>query len=187
MPSAAESAPKHPEQSAPYPSKYQSLTELTPQNAGIGTWLLQVAEAPREWEYSYAYNGKQCVGKRFEVMMVSPDASVYCMGFFRRKQNGLIGNGTFAEAKQAVRYKTVWEASNIALAKKACFIRSPMKLMIDLNASKMTPVRHSIYKMSSEAAQLDTLHTVLMCPANQRVDVAAMIREMSSTRDASTT
>ena len=51
MPPAAESAPDA--------SKYQSLKELTPQNTGIGTWLLQVAEAPRIWEYSYTYNGKQ--------------------------------------------------------------------------------------------------------------------------------
>ena len=63
MPPAAESAPKHPEQSVPDPSKYQSLKELTPQSVGIGTWLLQVAEAPREWEYSYAYNGNKCAGK----------------------------------------------------------------------------------------------------------------------------
>ena len=58
--------------------------------------------------------------------------------------------------------------------------------MIDLNASKMTPVLQSIYKMPSAAAPLDTLHTVLGCPANQRVDVTALIREMSSTRDAYT-
>ena len=93
MPPAAESAPKHSDQSAPDASKFQSLKELTPQNAGIGTWLLQVAEAPREWEYSYTYNGKQVQGKRFEVMLVSPDASVYCIGFVRRKQDNLIGNG----------------------------------------------------------------------------------------------
>ena len=116
MSSAAESAPKHPEQSAPDPSKYQSLKELTPQNAGIGTWLLQVAEAPREWEYSYTYNGKQSTGRLFEVTLVPPDASVYCMGFFRRKQNSLIGNRKIAEANQAGRYKAVWEASNISLA-----------------------------------------------------------------------
>ena len=118
MPPAAESAPKHPEQSAPGPSKYQSLKELTPQNAGIGTWLLQVAEAPREWEYAYTYNGKQAQGERFQAMLVSPDASVECIGFVRRKQDSLIGNGKIAAAMQAVRHKTVWEASNTSLAKE---------------------------------------------------------------------
>ena len=61
-----------------------------------------------------------------------------------------------------------------------------MKLMIDLSASKMTPVLQSIYKMPSEATPLDTLHTVLMRPANQRVDVTALIREISPTRAVST-
>ena len=50
-------------------------------------------------------------------MLVSPDASVYCIGFFRRKQDSLSGNGKFAAAMQAVRYNTVWEASNISWAK----------------------------------------------------------------------
>ena len=108
IPAQAESAPKQPgrpalpkaiaamppaAESAPDTSKYQSLKELTPQSAGIGTWLLQVAEAPRIWEYSYTYNGKQVQGKRFEVTLVSPDANVYCIGFVRRQQENLIGNG----------------------------------------------------------------------------------------------
>ena len=126
MPPAAESAPKHPEQCVPDPSNYQSLNELTPHSDGIGTWLLQVAEAPRDWEYSYTYNGNACVGKRFEVMLVSPDASVYCIGFFRRKQDSRIGNGKFRAAMQTFRYKTVWEASKISLAReKACFSSAP--------------------------------------------------------------
>ena len=77
----------------PDASKYQSLQEHTPRSVGIGTWLLQVAEAPREWEYSYTYNGKQVQGKRFEVMLVSPDANDYCIGFVRRKQDNVIVNG----------------------------------------------------------------------------------------------
>ena len=125
MPPAAESAPKHPEQSAPDPSKYQSLKELTPQNAGIGTWLLQVAEAPREWEYSYTYNAKKHAGKRFEVMLVSQDASVYCIGFCRHKHDNLIGNGKFAAAMQAFRYKTVWEASKIFGTREALLYQQP--------------------------------------------------------------
>ena len=122
MPPAAESAPKHPKQSAPDLPKYQSLKELTPQSVGIGTWLLQVAEAPREWEYSYTYNGNKCAGKRFEVMLVSPDASVYCIGFCRRKQDNLIGNGKVAAAMQAFRYKTVWEASNISFGEREALL-----------------------------------------------------------------
>ena len=150
-------------------------------------WLVQVAEAPREWEYTYTYNGNHCKGKRFEVILVSRDASVYCIGAFRCKQDNATGNKKFADALTMFRHKTVWEASKISLAKeKPCFISSPLKLMIDLNASKMTPVLQSIYKMPSEATPVDTLHTILMCPENQRVDVTALLHEISSTRQAVT-
>ena len=126
MPPAAASASEHPEPSAPGPSKYRSLNELTPQRVGIGARLLQVADAPRGCESAYIHNGKRNGGTRFEVMLMSPDARVYCIGFFRRKQDSLSGNGESAAAMQACRYNTVWEASNISLAnEKACAISSP--------------------------------------------------------------
>ena len=76
-------------------------------------WLLQAAEAPRQWEYDYTFNGNKCKGKRFEVTLVSPDASVYCIGAFRRKQDNATGNKKFADALSTFRHKTVWEASKM--------------------------------------------------------------------------
>ena len=65
---------------------------------------------------------------------------------------------------QAFRYKTVWEASKISLStEKPCFISSPMKLMIDLGASKMTPMLQSIYNMPSEKRHLWILCTLSSC------------------------
>ena len=186
---AAGSASEHLAQTAGGQSKkeYQSLKELTQQSAGIGMWLLQVAEAPRDWEYTYTFNGHKCTGRRFEAILVSPDASVYCIGAFRRKQDNAAGNKKFADALSMFQHGTVWEASKISLAKeKPCFISSPLKLMIDLNASKMTPVLQSTYKMPSEATPVDTLHTILMCPENQRVDVTALLHDISSRRSANT-
>ena len=150
-------------------------------------WLVLVAEAPREWEYTYTFNGHKCTGRRFEAILVSPDASVYCIGAFRRKQDNAAGNKKFADALSMFQHGTVWEASKTSLAKeKPCFISSSLKLMIDLNASKMSPVLQSICKMPSEATPLDTLHTILMCPQNKRVDVTALVHEISSTRQAVT-
>ena len=53
---ASGNATEHTEQ------KYQSLKELSPQSAHIGTWLVTVAEVPRVWEYEYRFNGKQFKG-----------------------------------------------------------------------------------------------------------------------------
>ena len=45
-------------------AEHLPLRELTPQSGGIGTWLLQVAEAPRVRVYEYTWSGKSCKGKR---------------------------------------------------------------------------------------------------------------------------
>ena len=167
--------------------EYQSLKELTHQSAAIGKWLLTVGETPRAWEYGFSLNGKQCKGKRFEVNMVSADAGVYCTGAFRRKTDNPAGNRKFDEALATFAYGSVWEASKIVLAKeKPCFISSPLKLMIDLSGSRMVPVLQKIYKMPSEATPLDTLHTILMCPPQQRVDITALLFQISPVREAST-
>ena len=78
---------------------------------------------------------------------------------------------------------TIWEASKVTLAKeKACFISSPVKLMIDLNSTKMSAVLQSIYQMPSEPNPMENLHDILMCSPNQRVDVTALVDNGSSTR-----
>ena len=58
-------------------AEHLPLRELTPQSGGIGTWLLQVAEAPRVCEYEYTWSGKSCKGKRFEMILLSPEAGAY--------------------------------------------------------------------------------------------------------------
>ena len=188
--SAGASAAEHSQKANAEQTKtkeFQSLKELTPQSAGIGTWLVTVGETPRQWEYTYHYTGKQHIGRRFEVNLLSEDGSVYCIGAWRRKADNPNGNKKFEEALRAFGYRTVWEASRVVLAKeKPCFISSPMKLMIDLSASKMVPVLQSIYQMPAEATPVDTLHTILKCPPNQRVDVSALVHHMSCAREAST-
>ena len=58
--------------------------------------------------------------------------------------------------------------------------------MIDLNASKTSPVLQSPHAMPSEATPLDNLHDILKCPPQQRVDVTALIGSMNEIREATT-
>ena len=69
--------------------------------------------------------------------------------------------------------------------KPSC-ISSPLKIMIDLNITKMHPVLQGIQKMPSEPTPLETLHTILMCPQHQRVDVTALIENVSEVREVTT-
>ena len=149
--------------SATEKSKFQTLRELTLQSAGIGSCFLKMSDTPRVWEYEYTWNGKKCTGNRFEVVLVSQDADAYCIGAFRRKGATQKGIQELEQAIGRFARETIWEASKVTLAKeKACFISSPVKLMIDLNSTKMSAVLQSIYKMPSEPNPMENLHDILM-------------------------
>ena len=110
-------APEHEANSAPehVGDKFQPLCELTLQSAAIGCWLLKVVETPRQWEYTYTWNGKQCEAKRFEVTLVSQESHAYCVGAFRRKGKD---DKAFIAAMNRFEKNTVWTASKVALAKE---------------------------------------------------------------------
>ena len=165
-------------------AEHLPLRELTPQSGGIGKWLLQVAEAARVYEYEYTWNGKGCKGKRIEMILLSPEPGSYCIGQYKRRGTAKNGDKEFDRNLQRFKLKTTWCAHKVCLAKeKPCFISTPLKIMIDLNSTNMDPVLQSIYQMPSEPTPLETLHTTLMCPQHQRVDVTALINTMSSVRE----
>ena len=121
------------------------------------------------------------------MVFVSQDADAYCIGAFRRKGATQKGIHEFEQAIDRFARGTIWEASKVTLAKeKACFISSPVKLMIDLNSTKMSAVLQSIYQMPSEPNAMENLHDILMCPPDQRVDVTALVDDVSSIREATT-
>ena len=130
---------------------------------------------------------KNNTGKRFEMIMLSSEPGAYCMGQFRRKGSKLQAEKEFDQNLMRFKELTTWCASKVSLAKeKQCYISSPYKIMIDLNNTKMDPVLQSIYTMPSEPTPLDTLHTILNCPQHQRVDVTALIGNVSEAREADT-
>ena len=139
-PSASKSAAEH-----------LPLCELTPQSGGIGSWLFQVGEAPRVREYEYTWNGKVGKGKKIEVTLLSPEAGSYCMGQYKRRGPVKIADKEFDHNVERFKVATTWCASKVSLAKeKPSYISSPLKIMIDLNSTKMDPVLQGIHKMPSE-------------------------------------
>ena len=165
-------------------AEHLPLRELTPQSGAIGTWLLQVADVPRVHEYEYTWNGKTIKGKRLEMILMSQEPGSYCIGQNKHRGAPKVAEKEFERNVERFKVGTMWCASKVALAKeKPCYISSPLKVMIDLNNTKMDPVLQSIHKMPVEATPLETLHTILMCPQHQRVDVTALIDNMSPVRE----
>ena len=168
-------------------AEHLPLRELTPQSGGIGKWLLLVAEEPRVCEYEYTWSGKTCKGKRFETILLSPEIGSYCIGQYKRRGSVKTADKDFHHNVERFKVGTTWCASKVSLAKeKPCYISSPLKIVIDLNSTKMDPVLQSIHEMPPEPTPLDTLHTILMCPQHQRVDVTALIESVSEVREATT-
>ena len=165
-------------------AEYLPLRELTPQSGGIGSWLLQVAETPRVYEYEYTWNGKNHKGKRFEIILMSSEIGSYCIGQYKRRGAAKTADKEFDRNVERFKVKTTWCASKVGLTKeKPCFISTPLKIMIDLNSTKMEPVLQSMHKMPAEPTPTETLHTILTCPQHQRVDVTALIENMSEVRE----
>jgi len=165
--------------------EYLPLHELTPQSGGIGSWLLQVAETPRVYEYEYTWNGKNLKGKRFEIILMSSEIGSYCIGQYKRRGAAKTADKEFDRNVERFKVKTTWCANKVGLTKeKPCYISTPLKIMIDLNSTKMEPVLQSMHKMPAEATPTETLHTILTCPQHQRVDVTALVEYMSEVREA---
>ena len=120
-----------------------------------------------------------------EMILLSPEAGAYCVSQYKRKGPVNTADKDFDHNVERFKVATTWCASKVSLVKeKPSYISSPLKIMIDLSSTKMDPVLQSIHKMPSEPTPLDTLHTILMCPQHQRVDVTALIENVSEVREA---
>ena len=112
----------------------QSLQELTPQSARIGEWLLAVADAPKEQEYTYNWNGKPGTGKLFTCQFVSEDSTLYCIGKFKRKGREPEATQRFSAAKEKFKKGTTWKVRKVALTNdRPLYLGSSVKQVIDLN------------------------------------------------------
>ena len=82
---------------------------------------------------------------------------------------------------------TVWKFSKVALAKEQkLYIGSPVKVVIDLNQTRATPVLQSTRYANLEPSPAGELATLLEAPLEQRVDVTALVIAVSPTRSATT-
>ena len=70
---------------------------------------------------------------------------------------------------------------------KPLYIGCSVKATIDINTSKFTQVLQSTEFQGLEPTPAEDLSALLKSPANQRVDITALVSEISSTRSALTT
>ena len=123
------------------------------------------------------------------MVFVSKDSSQYCIGRFTWRGAQPDAEKKFAEAAATFKANSVWKLTNVQLVKhdKPLYIGCSVKATIDINTSKFTQVLQSTEFQGLEPTPAEDLSALLKSPANQRVDITALVTEISPTRSALTT
>ena len=162
-----------------------SLHELTPSTCGIATWNLRVVQ-PRVVEYTYLWQGQERKGKKLECILLSENSDSYCMGLVRRTGSNDAGERKFQTMVEKYNENTIWSMSRITLAQeKAQFIGSPVKYVIDMEKTKVTPVLQST-TFPRTPTPPDSLATIVELTRKQQVHFLALVRSVEKQRIATT-
>ena len=164
-----------------------SLQELAGGSSAFGEWILKIDDVSMDHEYSYQWQGNQRTGKYCTVRLVSEEPSLYCTGKLQRRGKEPEATRNYKASKEKFMVGTVWKFSKVALAKEQkLYIGSPVKVVIDLNQTRATPVLQSTRYANLEPSPAGELATLLGAPLEQRVDVTALVIAVSPTRSATT-
>ena len=165
----------------------QPLAELTTQSAKIGKWVVRVCDGPVEHEYTYTFGGKQVTGKNFTVRLVSPEGTQYCLGKCRQKGREPLASKNFKQMMEKFQEGTVWNVNRVSLTTdKPLYVSSPIKAVVDIQLTTFQAVLQSTLPMPAQATPPEDLETLLDSPENQRVDVTALLVDMTEERVATT-
>jgi hypothetical protein len=158
----------------------EPLQHLTEQSAGVGAWMLKVADEPQDTEYTWNKNGKSGKGRKLECIFVSDDSTQYCQGVCKRLGQEPKATQDFAAAKMKYKKGTIWKVSKVSLARQnPKYLGCSCKVVIDMNTSTFQPVLQSTVQMPMQATPPEDLNTLLQCPAGQVVDVLVLVTDVS--------
>ena len=164
-----------------------ALEELNTKSSSIGTWILKVHGM--QW-VDYEYTRQQIVhkGHKLECLLLD-ETGRYCHGliktqYSRTKSNG--GGDPAAELKTMMNKfqdGSIFKLTKVALADaKAEFLGAPLKVCIDLRKTNCTAVLATLVKMPLAPAPSEELASILGLASRQRVDLMALISDMSVPR-----
>jgi len=163
------------------------LHELNPKSAGVGAWVLKVYNM-RLIIYDYIWQNQSKRGHKLECMLVAADGT-YCQGVIKTAYNRGKGGGgadPAAELKQMqakFQNGTVWKMTKVTLTdEKSAFISSALKKCIDLRKTKCTGILQGSIKMAPAPAAQEELQSILALAQTQRVDLTALIADISAVR-----
>ena len=161
------------------------LAELTPSNCGIGTWILRVVQ-PRVIEYVYSWQGQQRQGKKAEYILLSEDSNDYCMGIVKCSGSSVAAQQNFKAHVEKFQTGTIWSMSRITLSsEKAEYVGSPVKVVIDLTKTKLSPVLESA-AFPRMPTPPESLATIVQLTRQQKIDFLALMHTGEKHRSVTT-
>ena len=158
-----------------------SLRELTPSTCGVGAWILRVVH-PRVIDYLYQYQNQERKGRKMECILASKDSDCYCMGLIKHAGSGDTADKTFKAAAAKFKDNTIWRLTRITLAiDKPQYVSSPIKHVIDLSKTKVSPVLESS-TFPKAPTPPDALATTLRISRGQKTDLLALAQSITNQR-----
>ena len=131
--------------------------------------------------------GKQMTGKVFSCYFVGTDSSHYCLGKYKRRGKEPQASQEFLAAKKKFQDQTMWVVSHVSLTNdKSLYVGSTIKLVLDMNSTSFQPVLQSSVILPKQPTPSEDLATLLESPKEQRVDLLALVVNVSPERTATT-
>ncbi|CAJ1409412.1 unnamed protein product [Effrenium voratum] len=160
------------------------LAELNESTAKLGTWLFRVEHVISE-EYEYEWKGKQHRTWKLTMVLLTQEASEYCLGQVKVAKSNLQQVQT-AERRYTV--GTLWQVSKVALAKESKqYVHTPRKLVIDMAKSKVVSVSDAQgLVMPPTVVANAVLRDILQLQDKQRFDVTCVVKGVSDPRTVTT-
>ena len=162
------------------------LEELNAKSAGIGAWVLKI-HGMRWIEYEYTWQRNVQKGKKLECFLVA-QSGIYCHGVIKTQYSHAKAGGGVdpaAELKSMMnKFKdgSIFKLTKVTLAdEKAQFIGAPLKICIDLRKTKCAAILSKV-DMPPAPAPTEELASILGLGGRQRVDLTALIANMSAPR-----
>jgi hypothetical protein len=141
---------------------------------------------PRVVEYLYTWQGAERQGKKLECILLSADSDSYCTGIIKRTGSTGTADQSFKNSVAKFQEDTIWNMSRVTLvAEKPQFIGAPVKYVIDLAKTKVSPVLQST-TFPKTPTPPDSLATIVQLLRQQRVDFLAIVRSVANQRQATT-
>ena len=148
------------------------LRELNSQSAKVGHWIVKVHKADIN-EYEYMYQGQTRRGRRMDAVLISADASWYCLGCVKANKQAPM---SVDQAAQQFKVDTMWRLTHVNFTDdNKSYVNTPFKHVIDMGKSKMTAVLNSLYVMPKAPAPPATLAEILQITNSQRFDVTGVV------------